>query len=97
MSLSTIPALTAPRLAEGYELEVKDKDELREYSVQVAGGDQVTPASQIIFDVDGDEQENRKLLRKIDWHLMPLLCVVYGLQFVSFAAVQSNCTDVVNP
>jgi hypothetical protein len=30
-----------------------------------------------------DEKENRDLLRKIDWHLMPLLCFVYGLQFVS--------------
>lgn len=30
-----------------------------------------------------DEKENRRVLRKVDWHVMPLLCVVYGLQYVS--------------
>ncbi|KAF3913437.1 hypothetical protein ABW21_db0206037 [Orbilia brochopaga] len=29
-----------------------------------------------------DPETNRKLLRKIDLHIMPLLCVVYMLQFV---------------
>ena len=36
--------------------------------------------------------EERRLLRKIDWNLMPLLCVVYGLNYldkttVSYASV----------
>jgi hypothetical protein len=29
-----------------------------------------------------DEETNRRLLRKIDWHVMPLLCVIYGLQYL---------------
>ena len=37
--------------------------------------------------VEIDEKESRRVLRKIDWHLMPLLCVVYGLQFVSCLSV----------
>lgn len=37
-------------------------------------------------------EEDRRLLRKIDWNLMPLLCVVYGLNYldkttVSYASV----------
>jgi hypothetical protein len=27
-------------------------------------------------------EEERKLLRKIDWNLMPLLCIVYGLNYL---------------
>ncbi|KAF9630767.1 putative mfs allantoate protein [Lasiodiplodia theobromae] len=39
-----------------------------------------------------DEATNARLLRKIDWHLMPLLCIVYGLNFldktcISYASV----------
>lgn len=29
-----------------------------------------------------DEQSNKRLLRIIDWHLMPLMCVVYGMNFL---------------
>ncbi|KAH7064685.1 membrane transporter [Macrophomina phaseolina] len=29
-----------------------------------------------------DEATNARLLRKIDWHLMPLLCIVYGLNYL---------------
>ncbi|KAK3076486.1 hypothetical protein LTS18_012874, partial [Coniosporium uncinatum] len=29
-----------------------------------------------------DEATNKRLLRKIDWNLMPLLCVVYGLNYL---------------
>lgn len=33
--------------------------------------------------IELNEKESQRVLRKIDWHLMPLMCVVYGLQFVS--------------
>lgn len=33
--------------------------------------------------IEIDQKESKRVLRKIDWHLMPLMCVVYGLQFVS--------------
>ncbi|CAK7199044.1 Allantoate permease [Sporothrix eucalyptigena] len=55
---------------------------------QAHGGDVVvmTPA------------EERRLLRKIDWNLMPLLCIVYGLNYldkttVSYASVMGFKTD----
>jgi ACS family allantoate permease-like MFS transporter len=35
------------------------------------------------IEIEVDEADNRRVLRKIDWHLMPLMCLVYGLQFVS--------------
>jgi hypothetical protein len=28
------------------------------------------------------EEEAAKVLRKIDWHLMPIMCCVYAIQFV---------------
>ncbi|KAJ5783075.1 hypothetical protein N7457_004849 [Penicillium paradoxum] len=42
-------------------------------------------AFKVIANYSGDEtwseEEEKKLLRKIDWHLMPILCVTYGLQY----------------
>ncbi|CAK7237622.1 Allantoate permease [Sporothrix bragantina] len=43
-------------------------------------------------------EEERSLLRKIDWNLMPLLCIVYGLNYldkttVSYASVMGFKTD----
>lgn len=29
-----------------------------------------------------DEATNRRLLRTIDWHMMPLMCIVYGLNYL---------------
>jgi MFS transporter, ACS family, allantoate permease len=39
-----------------------------------------------------DDETNRRLLRKIDWHLMPIMCVVYGLNYldkttISYASI----------
>lgn len=51
-------------------------------------GEVVAPVPDQLDNVEAfevDEAESRRVLRKIDWHLMPLLCVVYGLQFVSRA------------
>ncbi|PSR87387.1 major facilitator superfamily transporter allantoate [Coniella lustricola] len=44
-------------------------------------------------------EAERKLLRKIDWHLMPLLCLVYGLNFldktcISYASIMGLKTDL---
>lgn len=70
-------AVTSLRVPE-YELDdTKLKhDELDEGRVVVAD-----PGT--LEHVELDEKENRRVLRKIDWHLMPLMCLVYGLQFVS--------------
>ena len=29
-----------------------------------------------------DEDTNKRLLRTIDWHLMPLMCLVYGMNYL---------------
>ena len=46
-----------------------------------------------------DSAENRRLLRRIDLHLMPLLCVVYGLNYLdkttlSYASVMGIRKDI---
>ena len=35
-------------------------------------------------------EEERKLLRKIDWHIMPLLMITYGVQVSIFADAESE-------
>lgn len=37
--------------------------------------------------------EEKKLLRRIDWHLIPLLAVMYMLKSVDFTNVQSNLME----
>ncbi len=69
--------------AEAFQLDVKSKLEPAIHSEETTQGDRVAPASEIAAEVEIDEKENRKLLRKIVWHIIPLLCLVYGLQFVS--------------
>ncbi|KAJ5525284.1 hypothetical protein N7494_011934 [Penicillium frequentans] len=42
-------------------------------------------AIKVLANYTGDEtwteEEERKLLRKVDWRLMPILCITYGLQY----------------
>lgn len=32
--------------------------------------------------IELDEETNRRLLRTIDWHIMPVMCCVYGMNFL---------------
>ncbi|QKX59085.1 uncharacterized protein TRUGW13939_06216 [Talaromyces rugulosus] len=46
-----------------------------------------------------DEATNRRLLKIIDWHMMPLMCVVYGMNYldkttISYASVMGLKTDL---
>ena len=46
-----------------------------------------------------DEATNRRLLRKIDWHLLPIMCFVYGLNFLdkttlSYASITGLQQDI---
>src|SRR5689334_23246367 len=46
-----------------------------------------------------DEETNKRLLRTIDWHLMPLMCVVYGLNYLdkttlSYASIMGIKKDI---
>ncbi|OXV09544.1 hypothetical protein Egran_02692 [Elaphomyces granulatus] len=46
-----------------------------------------------------DAETNRRLLRIIDWHMMPLMCCVYGLNFLdkttlSYASVMGIQADI---
>ncbi|QGA18042.1 hypothetical protein EYB26_005720 [Talaromyces marneffei] len=61
-------------------------------------------ALQAIQQADGqvitiDAATNKRLLRIIDWHLMPLMCVVYGMNYldkttISYASVMGMRTDL---
>lgn len=49
--------------------------------------------------VEIDAATNRRLLRIIDWHLMPLLCLIYGLNYLdkttlSYASIMGIKTDI---
>ncbi len=49
--------------------------------------------------VELDEATNRRLLRTIDFHLMPLLCLIYGLNYLdkttlSYASIMGIKTDI---
>lgn len=49
--------------------------------------------------VEIDEATNKRLLRIIDWHLMPLLCVIYGLNYLdkttlSYASIMGIKKDI---
>ena len=46
-----------------------------------------------------DEELKTRLLRKIDWHIMPMMCIVYGLNYLdkttlSYASVMGLETDL---
>ena len=46
-----------------------------------------------------DAETNRRLLRKIDLHIMPLMCIIYGLNFLdkttlSYASIMGLQTDL---
>jgi hypothetical protein len=49
--------------------------------------------------IEIDEATNKRLLRIIDWHLLPLLCVVYGLNYLdkttlSYASIMGIKKDI---
>ncbi|GMM31333.1 allantoate permease [Martiniozyma asiatica (nom. inval.)] len=61
--------------------------------VEVTGNvDEAMKYALDLEDVDIDDEKFKKLLRKIDFHLLPLICLLYALQFMdktssSYAAV----------
>jgi MFS transporter, ACS family, allantoate permease len=49
--------------------------------------------------IEIDEATNKRLLRIIDWHLLPLMCVVYGLNYLdkttlSYASIMGLKEDI---
>ncbi|KAJ5261336.1 MFS allantoate transporter [Penicillium angulare] len=49
--------------------------------------------------IEIDEATNRRLLRTIDWHIMPLMCLVYGMNFLdkttlSYASIMGLKDDL---
>ncbi|KXT13971.1 hypothetical protein AC579_4207 [Pseudocercospora musae] len=49
--------------------------------------------------IEIDEATNKRLLRKIDVNLMPIMCIIYGLQFLdkttlSYASIMGLKTDI---
>jgi ACS family allantoate permease-like MFS transporter len=35
--------------------------------------------------IELDEATNRRLLRTVDWHIMPIMCFVYGMNYLDSA------------
>lgn len=49
--------------------------------------------------IEIDAATNKRLLRRIDWNLMPIMCVVYGLNYLdkttlSYASIMGIKTDI---
>lgn len=44
-------------------------------------------------DITIDEETNKRLLRTIDWHLMPIMCFVYGMNYLDSMDVLLRCLD----
>ena len=49
--------------------------------------------------IEIDEATNKRLLRRIDWNLMPLMCVIYGLNYLdkttlSYASIMGIKEDI---
>ena len=49
--------------------------------------------------IEIDEATNKRLLRTIDWHLMPLMCLIYGLNYLdkttlSYASIMGIKEDI---
>jgi ACS family allantoate permease-like MFS transporter len=49
--------------------------------------------------IEIDEATNKRLLRKIDWNLMPIMCVVYGMNYldkttISYASIMGIKKDI---
>ena len=47
----------------------------------------VDEAMKAFADTDGEplvitEETNKRLLKKIDWHLIPIMCIIYGLNYL---------------
>ncbi|KAI4715698.1 putative MFS allantoate transporter [Aureobasidium sp. EXF-10727] len=44
--------------------------------------------------IELDEATNKRLLRKIDWNLMPVMCIVYGLNYLDKTTLSYASFDV---
>lgn len=49
--------------------------------------------------VEVDEETNKRILRTIDWHIMPIMCVVYGMNYLdkttlSYASIMGLKKDL---
>lgn len=44
-----------------------------------------------------DEETNKRLLKIIDWHMMPLMCIVYGMNYLDSTNARIATTRVFDP
>lgn len=58
-----------------------DKTSLKGRHVETIDNEKRTGSD--VGDEEISEEDNIRLRRRIDWFIMPLLCLVYGLQYVS--------------
>ncbi len=65
--------------------------------VDVKGADEAA-AYATAHGIQIDEETNKRLLRKIDWNMMPIMCILYMLQYLdkvllSYSAVMGILAD----
>ncbi|GAB7360926.1 hypothetical protein MBLNU230_g0910t1 [Neophaeotheca triangularis] len=49
--------------------------------------------------IEIDDATNKRLLRRIDWHLMPIMCIIYGINYldktsISYASIMGLKSDI---
>lgn len=40
-----------------------------------------------------DPETNKRLLRRIDWHMIPIMCCVYGMNYLDSMALPQHCPN----
>lgn len=65
-------------------VEVEDAEEGHEKSQKVVShdADEAMKAFAEGGPIELTAEDNKRLLKIIDWHLMPMMCVVYGLNYL---------------
>lgn len=64
---------------EALDIDVKEADEAFEFLKDHPNADAVTQEAIAIL---ADDNKRKKLLRKIDWAILPCMIIVYFLQFL---------------
>lgn len=66
----------------GVEVEDAEKGQEKSQKVVSHDADEAMKAFAEGGPIELTAEDNKRLLKIIDWHLMPMMCVVYGLNYL---------------